>query len=458
MTRTQTGGPTVTENAVTAAYLASRPSAESLAALCSGDDALRAALGPHYLNRPVFLDGSVTRDLGERLSRLYDILLSLPERLYGNDVRKLATAVGWSPLLIDTALRPDGTPRKVPRAARSDFYQEASGFRLLELNVGSPLGGFDTPLINRAMLRDPQLARFVAEHKLQYADTLALLVELWRENFPALDFDNAPLVALVDWPNSFPTLGPRLETMASMLAELGIEAIPCHAGQVEDRADGLYVHGRRIDLVHRWFVSEDMIESADAALARPILAAAEQGRVELFATLETELYGAKGCLAVVSDERHRSSFDAAELGLIDTLLPWTRMLADRKVDAEGEWVDMVPYVLAHREEFVLKATAGHGGLDVLVGWEAEPEQWRSRVLAAADGPYVVQRRVRPLVERFPVGDGSGATEPVVINWGVFLLGRQYGGAFNRGIANPDPGVISLANGASFTAAFHTTDS
>ncbi|MFF3878147.1 hypothetical protein [Streptomyces sp. NPDC001978] len=440
---------------MTTAYLADRPNAESVARLCAEDERLRAALGGNYLTRPVFLDGQTAQDIGERLSKLYDLLLSLPERLFGNDVREFAAAAGWSPLQMRTALRPDGTPRSVPRIARSDLYQEADGFRLLELNVGSPLGGFDTPLINQAMLRDDHLRRFVAEHRLEYADTLRLLVEMWREAFPALDFDAGPVVALVDWPSSFPTLAPRLRVMAQMLEPLGIEAIACHVGEVEVRDDGVYVHGRRIDLVHRWFVSEDLIAPADAALAAPILVAADEGRVELFASLETELYGAKGCLALVSDERHRSAFDAAELALADGLLPWTRMLADRKVEAEGEQVDMLPYTLAHREEFALKATAGHGGLDVMAGWQADPEEWRSRVLAAAGGPYVVQRRVRPLVERFPVGDGSVQTEPVVVNWGVFMIGHGYGGAFNRGIANPDPGVISLANGASFTTAFHT---
>ncbi|WP_431677791.1 hypothetical protein [Kitasatospora sp. KL5] len=447
--------PAFTENALTTAYLAGSPSAEALARLCADDEPLRAALGGNYLTRPVFLDGAVARDIGQRLSGLYDLLLSLPERLFGGDVREFAAAAGWSPLQIATSLRPDGRPRTVPRIARSDLYQEAGGFKLLELNVGSPLGGFDTPLINRAMLRDENLRRFVAEHRLEYADTLQLLVAMWREAFPALDFAASPVVALVDWPTSYPYLEPRLRVMADMLAPLGIEAIPCHAGEVEVGPDGVYVHGRRIDLVHRWFVSEDLVDPADAALAAPILAAADAGLVELFATLETELYGAKGCLALVSDERHRPSFDAAELALVDGLLPWTRMLADRKVEADGEQVDMLPYVLAHREEFALKATAGHGGLDVLAGWQAEPEEWRARVEAATGGPYVVQRRVRPLVERFPVGDGTGRTEPVVVNWGVFMIGHGYGGAFNRGIANPEPGVISLANGASFTTAFHT---
>ncbi|ELS54480.1 hypothetical protein [Streptomyces viridochromogenes] len=443
-------------NPTTRAYLAGNPPAESLALQCALDESLRSALGEGYLTRPAFLDGTVAEDLGDRLSRLYDILLSLPARLYDGDIRALAAAVGWSPLQIETVLRPDGTPRRVPRMARSDLYQEADGFKLLELNVGSPLGGFDTQLMNHAMLRHPHVAEFVAREGLDHIDTLQLLVEMWHEEFPEVDFDARPVVALVDWPDSFPTLEPRLKVMADMLDAHGIEAIPCHAGQVEDRPDGLYVHGRRIDLVHRWFVIEDLLGGDDTELAAPVLRAAEEGRVHLFAPLEVELYGSKGCLALLSDEANRQHFDAAELALVESFLPWTRMLREGKVDApDGERVNLLDHVLAHREELVIKATASHGGLDVLAGWRTPADEWRAKAEQALGGPYIVQRRVRPMTEDFPVGDGSGRTEPVVLNWGVFLAGHGYGGSFIRGIADPEAGVVSLANGARFTTSFHT---
>ncbi len=442
-------------NATTRAYLAGFPPAESLARHCADDEQLRTALGEGYLTRPAFLDKAVAEDLGDRLSRLYDILLSLPDRLYGGDIRALAASVGWSPLQVETVLRSDGTPRKVPRMARSDLYQEKGGFKLLELNVGSPLGGFDTQLMNHAMLRQPYVAEFAAREGLTHVDTLQLLVDMWRTEYPALDFDARPVVALVDWPNSFPSLEPRLRVMARMLDEHGIEAVPCHAGQVEDRPDGLYVHGRRIDLVHRWFVIEDLLAGEDTALAGPILRAAEEGRVHLFAPLEVELYGSKGCMALLSDERNRAAFDPAELALIESFLPWTRMLRDGKAHTpDGERVDLLDHVLAHREDLVIKATASHGGLDVLAGWRTDPAEWRAKAERALGGPYIVQQRVRPVTEEFPVGDGSGRTEPVVLNWGVFLAGRGYGGSFIRGIADPEAGVVSLANGARFTTGFH----
>jgi len=48
-----------------------------------------------------------------------------------------------------------GTP--LTRLARADLYRESDGFRLLEINIGSTIGGGDNAMVNRAMLINPVL-------------------------------------------------------------------------------------------------------------------------------------------------------------------------------------------------------------------------------------------------------------------------------------------------------------
>ncbi|MEU9038312.1 hypothetical protein AB0D45_25920 [Streptomyces sp. NPDC048352] len=442
-------------NALTLAYLAGSRPGTALARACADSELLRTALGERFLSRPVFLEADQVQDVGSRLSDLFDLLLSLPHRLHGGDVRAFARAVGWSPLQIATALGEDGIPREVPRFARSDLYQEESGrFRILELNVGSPLGGFDTPLIDDVLLADPYVSSFAQEHGVDTTDTTWMLTKVLGEALPGLDLGTGPVIGLVDWPASFTFLEPRLRVMAELLRPYGIEAVPCHAGQVESRHDGLYVHGRRLDAVHRFYVIDDVVAPQDAELLRPIHEAARDGKTGLFTPLEPEVYGSKGCFAVLSDERSRHAFTDGELEVIDSFLPWSRTLRDEKVHVQGEVVDLLPYVRAHREDLVVKATGSHGGLDVVPGWSTDQREWERIVDSFAGGPYIVQRRVRPVAEQFPVGDGTRDTESLVLNWGVFLVGHGYGGAYIRGTADLDGGVISQANGALMGTCFH----
>ncbi|MFJ8387835.1 hypothetical protein ACIQ9Q_25660 [Streptomyces sp. NPDC094438] len=159
--------------------------------------------GNAFLTRPVFFGRSESRAVGARLSGLYDLLLALPHRLYGGDLRLFTAALGWSPEQIGATLRADGRPRELPRCARADLYREEDGFRLLELNGGSPLGGWDIALLNRALLQEPYIASFAEEHHLEFTDGIEVLLDLWRESFPGLDLSTNPVVGLLEWPDNY---------------------------------------------------------------------------------------------------------------------------------------------------------------------------------------------------------------------------------------------------------------
>ncbi|NUV66541.1 hypothetical protein G6W57_05365 [Streptomyces sp. CAI-121] len=442
---------------LTREYLRNLPAGCAPERTCAGSPLAGDIYGDAFLTRPVLLGHGESREVGERISRLYDLLLTLPERRYGGDLRAFTAALGWPPEQIAAALRADGGPRELPRSARADLYREADGFRLLELNGGSPLGGWDIALLNRTLLQEPYVASFVTEHGLGFTDGIEVLLDLWRQSFPGFDPAANPVVALLEWPGSYPAMERHLSRTAALLAEHGVDAVPCHLGQVEYRPDGVHVAGRRVDLVHRWFVINDVVTAEDAALLAPLSRAADRGLVHLFTPLENEVYGSKAALALLSDTRDRSLFDRAEREVIDALLPWTRLVRDERTEVAGERVELLRYATAHRDELVLKASSSHSGLDVLAGWETPADTWADAVRAAVDGPYILQRRVRPVPEEFPV-PGGGATEPVVLTWGVFLAGRGYGGAYLRGTADLDSGVISSGKGGRLGTAFLVDDS
>ncbi|WP_326667963.1 hypothetical protein [Streptomyces sp. NBC_01257] len=426
-------------------YLTGLPAGCTPERVCADSPLAGDIYGSEFLTRPVFLGHEESRRAGARLSRLYDLLLTLPDRFHGGDLRAFTAALGWPAVRTGAALRADGRPRVLPRSARADLYRERDGFRLLELNGGSPLGGWDIALLNHALLREPYIASFAAEHGLRFTDGTEVLLDLWEESFPDFDRSANPVVALVEWPGSYASMEPHLRRMAALLAPHGIDAVPCHLGEVEYRADGVHVAGRRVDLVHRWFVINDVADTEDVALLAPLSRAADRGLVSLFTPLENEVYGSKAALALLSDTRNRSLFDAGELEVIDGLLPWTRLVRDEKTEVAGERVDLVRFALAHREDLVLKASSSHSGLDVLAGWRTSAGEWSAQVRAAVGGPSILQRRVRPVPEEFPA-PGGGPTEPGVLTWGVFLAGHGYGGAYLRGTPEVDSGVISSGKG------------
>ena len=441
-----------TENDLTVRFFRHRAAGTRLSRYALDSELLTVAYGQRLLDRPVFLQAGQRAGLESDLSGLHELLTSLPARLFGGSIPAMGRAVGMSPVQIEGVLR--SAAERPLRLGRADLYQEDDGFRLLEFNLGSALGGFDNAELNRALLEDPDLRAFVESEGLEFTDTLRRIAGTMMAQCADLDIAGRPVVALADWPASFPELGPRLNFMAQSMRPMGFDAIACHIGQIEERSGALFVEGKRIDIVYRFFLIEDLLDGPGMPVpVERVLAAAERGDVRVFAPVDSDLYGSKGALALLSDERNRGAFTVGELALIDRFLPWTRALREGPVHVGGEQVDLLDHACARREDLILKPTLMHGGLGVAAGWTMSQAEWERQLREALEGPYILQRRVRPVGERF-LEPGTTSAGVRYLNWGVYLAGDGYGGAIVRGSADPDVGVVSMGNGALVGCCFH----
>jgi hypothetical protein len=413
---------------------------------------LVAAYGDRYVTRPAFLEADRVRALESDLSRFFALLASLPGRLFGGDLRAACRAAGMTPYQADAVVRTaEDTPVSLCRA---DLYQEADGFRLLEFNIVSALGGLESAELNRALLRHPVLARFVAEAGLRYVDTLARIADVIKAECEHRDAWSVPVVAITDTPANFAPFEQRFRFMADVWSGMGLEGIACSLDRFEVRSGRLFADGRPVDVVYRYFLMEDLLDPDSQRLIEPVLRATEDGRVCLLSRMDSELYGSKGMLALLSDDANRSAFTAEEAGLVDRLLPWTRTLRQGPTTADGAEVDLMDFAHASQAGLVLKPGLMHGGIGVVPGWAVSREEWRECLRLRSDGPHVLQRRVRPVTESFPVAGKPGAVEPLTLNWGVFLVRDAYAGTLIRGAADPDVGVLSRATGARVGCCFH----
>jgi hypothetical protein len=383
-----------------------------------------------YLSRPLFLGHREREQLHADLVNLRSALVSLPSRLYGGDLAAFARAVGANELQVSAVMRTRGAA--VTMQTRADMYVDQSGFRLLELNMGSALGGMDNADMSRALLEHPVLAEFAQTYELEYVDTMR---EQVNNYFAETGFAPGarPVLACTDWPSSYKTLEPYMRHYTDRVKKLGLDDNPCHIGQLEVHDGRVWLGDRPVDIIDRLFMLEDLLESPEApALMEPILDAAARGEVKIYTPMDSGIFASKGALAMLSDEANRPLFDPEELASLDRILPWTRMVRPGPVTLEdGRRVDLLDYTLTHRHDLALKPTLLHGGQGVLLGWRADTsaQGWEEQVRAALEGPYVIQRRVRPVPELF-TADGRDPI-PWIVCWGAFTTANGYGGIFAR---------------------------
>lgn len=388
-----------------------------------------------YLSRPVFLEAQELSVLERDLALVRSALSTLPHRLYDGDLRAFARAVGMTELQAECVMRSRGpSPRAPTHMARADLCRDATGFRLLEWNLGSTIGGIECVDMCRALLAVPEMAAFLAKEGLVYADTYeAMLATLRSET--AYPVGTNPVVALVETPRSFPDVQAMMYDKAARWVDHGLSTMVGHLGELARSNGRLCLRGEPIDVVYRMFTFEDVLIHVSDGLLEPLLSAAERGEVVIFTPLDAELYGSKGALALLSDPTGQVGLTPEERDACARLLPWTRPVGAWVAFVEdGSGVDLLAYVLEHQSDLVLKPSLSYGGNGVVVGADSDitPAMWRDRLAQAVNGSYVVQRLVRPVPELFPSATpGSLAAWTVV--WGVFTMWQGYAGLLPRAV-------------------------
>jgi hypothetical protein len=398
--------------------------------------------GPQFLSRPLFIGHDEAQQLNADLQHIWTALVSLPNRLYDGDLVAFGRAVGMTDGQVSAVVR--SRTGQVSQLSRPDMYAEADGLRLLEFNIGSAVNGLTISDVCRQMLRHPLLKEFARTHQLHYPDTLRQHFDLI---FAETGFarDSHPVVAVADWPERYPRIKRTLQTVARRWRAMGLDAHACHIGQLTMSNGRVWLRGRPVDIIFRIFLAEHLLTPEGHTLMDPVLDAVARGQVVLFTPLDSEMFGSKMPLAMLSDHANRDLFSPAEQAAIDRVLPWTRMVRPGPVTLEdGQTVDLYDYALSHASELVLKPALLHGGKGVLPGWSTQttPELWRDQLASAMDGPYVLQRRIHPEPELCPSEEGQ--TIPWVVTWGVFSFPTGYGGVYARAHPTDSPHQITTA--------------
>ncbi|PYC83182.1 hypothetical protein C7C46_09250 [Streptomyces tateyamensis] len=446
------------ENPVTRRYLAAERGLERMTVPGVRNDWIRyGAGGGQSLNRPVLLDAADRRRLEADLNGLFELLTTIPERLFAGDRRAFAKAVGMTPTQIDLVMR--GAGLRMPAMSRADMYREPAGFKLMELNTGSSLGGWQMGEFARTVRENEVFREFAAAERLVHPDPIGRIAEVLRGEAAAAGYElpERPVLALTEWPDGYVKTKPWLDFVVPDWLRNGFDTVVCHLGEFEYRDGVPHVHGRKVDVVYRIFLPGEMAdEQRSRDLVDPLLDAVERGETFLFAGLDCELYGNKGSLAMLSDERNRAAFGTGEQELVDRILPWTRFLREERVERAGERIDLLPFALANKDRLALKPTLLYGGVGVVPGWSVGQAEWEAHLRGAVDGPYVVQERVLPVAERFVREDGQGF-EQMVVAYGVLMVGSAYAGMLVRGTPDAQVGIVSMSNGAQIGCCFHVED-
>lgn len=219
----------------------------------------------------------------------------------------------------------------------------------------------------------------------------------WRRNT-----SDPPRIAILDW-REVPTFS-EFVLFYDYFRTMGIEARIVDPRDCEYRDGRLTAGDYSINLIYKRVLLGELIERG--SIEHPVVRAVRDGSVCMVNSFRCKILFKKAALAVLTDERNAGMFSAEQAQSIARYIPWTRLVEDRDAMVDGRKIDLLPWVLDHKDELVLKPNDDYGGRGIVLGWRVDATAWSDAVRTAVESPYVVQRRVPVPAEPYPSFEGG----------------------------------------------------
>jgi hypothetical protein len=331
------------------------------------------------------------------------------------------------------------------------FLDGPGGLRFTEYNAETPAAAAYSDVLAEMFLGLPAMAEFQRDfevrplpvrHNLMHA-----LLDCYRQWCGGAR--GRPRVAIVDW-REVPTYS-EFVLVAEYLRAHGLDCVITDPREVEYAGGRLIAEGGPVDLVYKRVLIGELI--GRGGLDQPLVRAVRDRAVCMVNPFRCKVLHKKASLAALSDERNARLFTIAERAAIDEHIPWTRVVEERRTVFDGEAIDLVPWILEHRDHLVLKPNDEYGGKGIVLGWQVSPQRWERAVAAALADPYIVQDRITLPTEPYPAWvDGALHIGERIVDTAPFV----FHGAFADGCLtrlSTDPLVNVTAGGGSSLATF-----
>jgi uncharacterized circularly permuted ATP-grasp superfamily protein len=340
-------------------------------------------------------------------------------------------------------------------ASRLDAFLLPDSLKFAEYNAESPAGaGYSETLAE--LFRDlPMMEKFVKYFDVHTYPLSAKLLDALIMSY--IDWGGAnkrPQIAIVDW-KEVPTWS-EFEILQARFIKLGVPTVITDPRDLLFDGKSLTAHGKKIDLVYRRVLINDIVARPKECEA--LVKAYAANAVCVSNTLRCKIPHVKSFFAVLTDERNSGLFSIAERAIIHKHIPWTRVVADVKTGHYGEPIELLPFINSHRENLVLKPSDEYGGTGVTLGWETKESTWDKilqKALEAKNGAWIVQERIPIRRENFPHISNNGAVEQknVLVDFAPYLYRGKLSGFLTRLSAT---GLANVTSGGGQVPAFRVT--
>ena len=330
-------------------------------------------------------------------------------------------------------------------ASRLDAFLLPDSLKFAEYNGESPAGAGYAETLAEIFRELPVMGQFAKAYEIHSYPLSAKLLDALMMTF--VDWGGSsrkPQIAIVDW-SEVPTWS-EFEILRGRFERMGISTLIADPRELEWDGKSLVAHEKKIDLVYRRVLINDIV--ARPADCSALVKAYSANAVCVANSFRCKIPHVKAFFAVLTDEQNGALFSHAERELIRKHIPWTRVVADVKTAHYGQTVELLAFIRKERENLVLKPSDEYGGAGVTLGWETGEGAWDEaieRALTTKKGVWIAQERIPIRREVFPYIADVGRVDyrDMLVDFAPYLFRGKLCGFLTRlsatGLANVTSG-------------------
>ena len=389
---------------------------------------------------PFFVSPGFVEQMRDMNASMLRLMHKAIRSVFGRDAMRMSAAMNMDPVLCAFMLE-DIDFANV--CFRTDAILTDDGLKLVEINVGTSIGGWQIQWADEVFRRFDGFRRFFDLHDVTCRNTpvacFRFLIESAAKIAPT---DSEPVNILMKVKSDFDVTiyGDVLEGyLGQAIAEAGRSCRINYYHSLDEldvRPEGTFHNGIRAHLV----CFGDL--SRKDELPRDLLRCVLAGKLACPDFPTYGLLSDKRNMALLHYAVKNRLFTDAEARLVERYVPRTFILGGPLYSP-----DVRDQLLTEKDRFVVKQCNGMQGIDIHVGRFISEQQW-SGVIANLDRPelWIAQEYCTSKKFYGHAGESRGVFNFV---WGVFQFGNHFGGSWIRMMQEGDTydGVINSARGA-----------
>jgi uncharacterized circularly permuted ATP-grasp superfamily protein len=288
-----------------------------------------------------------------------------------------------------------GFPASSPTARMDTFFDEHHELWFTEYNAETPAAIAYNDALTEVFLALPVMREFEKRFDIRPLPGRHSLLHALIDSYRAWGGNEKPRICILDW-SEVPTYS-EFVLFRDYFGEHGYECVIADPRDVVYQNGRLYADGKPVHIIYKRVLLTEL--AIRGGSGHPVFQAVRERAVCMVNPFRCKILHKKASLAVLSDEANAHLFTAHELAAIRAHIPWTRVVAERKTEYDGQIVDLLRLLVRRKDDFVLKPNDEYGGKGVVLGWEVDQSEWERALNGALAEPHIIQKRVA--LPKFP---------------------------------------------------------